>query len=391
MSARGDRRGGLVRVLHVISGGMFGGGQRVVADLLEYFSRSGTVDARLCLLQRDEKRFSAFDHEVIAYSGNYRNPWVAFPVARELTKLIRRLKPDIVHSHGYDAELIAALACGWAKVVHISHLHDTPEWIRSPKLKHKLRRLVTRVITREAGTYWIACAEAVRQLAVAQLKFPRHRTFTVRNCVRSELFARLPIKDETFDGETPCIVGSVGRLARNKGFELLIQVVHRLIGEGLNLRLLIAGDGPERERLQRFIDDRPGKNRMSLVGWVEPIVTFYRGLSLFCLPSLSGEGLPLVILEAMAAGLPVVSTDVMGASEIVVEGQTGLLVPPGDVQALRGAILRLYQDRALRARLAHRARAFVVENHSMENMIGQLEKIYSALLDGARSRRSQHS
>lgn len=362
-------------VLHVISGGMFGGGQKVVADLIENLPKAGNIRVELCLLQADNEHFSSFPRTIVGYAGNYRNPWITIPAARRLAIVIREVKPDIVHSHGYDAELISAFACGWTGSLHISHLHDTPQWVRSCKARHRLRRLYVRAITTWAKSYWIACAEAVRQLAINRLRYSPDRIFTVRNCIATESFTHLPIEKEKSWQDGPFTIGSVGRLAKTKGFQYLIQAIHCLVEEGVNIKLMIAGDGPDREYFKRLIDNGVGRDAMTLLGWVHPISKLYSEIDVFCLPS-SSEGLPLVILEAMASGLPVIATDVMGSCEVVQNGQTGILVPPEDVESLRLAILSLYNDPRGRVQMAHRARQFVLENHRLENMLREISAVY---------------
>jgi len=368
-----------IRVLHVISGGMFGGGQRLVLDLIETLSQLGDVLPSLCLLQRDHPNFAKIDHDVIPYTGNYRNPWVALPAARKLSGVIQKSGAQIVHTHGYDAELIGALACGATKVIHVSHLHDTPAWVRSTKFKHRLRRFCTKAITSWAHSFWIACADAVKNLAIAQFGYPPARIFAVRNCIRTEPFAVLPAKDKDFNEQNSCTIGAVGRLAKTKGLHVLIHAVHQLVKEGFNIKLNIAGDGPERKYLQRLAEDGPAKDRVTFLGWIQPIAEFYSQIDVFCLSSSSSEGLPLVILEAMASGLPVIATDVMGTREVVLNGRTGLLVPPESLEALRDAIARIYHDRTWRVFLATEGRQFVLNNHDMVHMANQVYEIYRLL------------
>jgi glycosyltransferase involved in cell wall biosynthesis len=164
----------------------------------------------------------------------------------------------------------------------------------------------------------------------------------------------------------------VGRLVRRKGVDVLLEA----LGEADGVELVVVGDGPERRRLQRRAGDLP----VRFVGEQprEAVVHEMRRAQALVLPSLHGEGLPNVILEAMACGLPVVASDNGGIPEIVRDGETGLLVPSGDASALALAVRRLLADDALRERLRAGGRE-VAAQHDWPGVVRSVEEVLTRL------------
>lgn len=371
------------RILHVISGRMFGGGQRVVQDLMRVLPTLGNLDVSLCLLGQKGDFFAEFRPYVASYNGNYRNPISAWRSARSLRSVLLELKPDIVHTHGYDAELIGALAVRALPTRHISHIHDTPQWVASPRFKHRVRRFITRVILRSAGTRWISCSEATREYVCCHLGFPKNAVHTVRNGIDVKRFS--PGVDESSKrrtAEAPFVVGTAARLAPNKGIEYLIRAVAALHNEGEDLILRIAGEGPLKQNLLELASSLGVTPYVQFLGLVNDMPAFYRGLDVFVLPSL-GEGLPLTVLEAMATGLPVIATPVMGIVEVIRDGVDGILVPPRNVEGLRSAIQRLAEDSLMLEMLGKNARLHIERQFALERVAGEVWGIYREFLGGA--------
>ncbi len=168
----------------------------------------------------------------------------------------------------------------------------------------------------------------------------------------------------------------LGRLVYRKGQRDLLQAVARLEG----VELTIAGEGPERERLEALAESLAISGRVTFTGVVgqDEALWLYREADIFCLPSLS-EGLPAVLIEAMACGLPVVTTRVDAIPELVSDEVDGLLVPPGDPEALAAALHRLSRDQKLRVRLGTAAGETIAERHDVERNTAQLVELLRPL------------
>ncbi len=170
----------------------------------------------------------------------------------------------------------------------------------------------------------------------------------------------------------------VGRLTPAKGQHLLIEAVERLTAQGRSVRLHLVGSGPDEESL-RIHTARTGlTNRVVFEGAVnqDRIRTLYAVADLFCIPSFA-EGLPVVLMEAMAMEIPCITTYITGIPELIRDGIDGLLVPPSDVEALVDALAKLIDDEPLRLRLARGGRARVLEKHDLRRNVERLAQIFA--------------
>jgi glycosyltransferase involved in cell wall biosynthesis len=183
----------------------------------------------------------------------------------------------------------------------------------------------------------------------------------------------------------PCII-AVGRLVETKGFHVLVEACARLRDRGLPCQCLIIGDGPEAGRLKNLVNDFGVTDRVVLKGKLSPaeLMPYYRRADVLAMPSCvrnqDADGLPNVLTEAMAMGIPVVATRVSGIPELVVDGVTGLLVAPDDAAALAEALARLLRDQDMARRLARAGRDLVVSQYSGETSARQLRGLFAAAI-----------
>jgi glycosyltransferase involved in cell wall biosynthesis len=193
------------------------------------------------------------------------------------------------------------------------------------------------------------------------------------------------IGPDGFSGPDVCVIGTVGRMATVKDQSTLARAFIALLSHHPSLRghvrLVIAGDGPLRADCVRLFSEAGVTDEVWMPGERDDVPALMRGMDLFVLPSLA-EGISNTILEAMATGLPVMATRVGGNAELVVEGETGTLVPPSDPEALAGALGSYVQDpkRVLREGLAGRAR--VEREFSLEVMVAQYASLYNQVREG---------
>lgn len=243
-------------------------------------------------------------------------------------------------------------------------------WIRGGDYyfmkEHRLKRRMIRRVLDDSLT--LTVSDGVIDDVLEE--FPDAKLRSIHNGV--------DIPDDTADGDE---IVFVGRLKEQKGVHVLIEAVR-----GLDERLLIVGDGPERDRLERTV----GKTDVeaTFVGEVPPeeVEQYLRRGKLFVLPSVRGEGgSPNAMLEAMAVGLPVVVTRTGGMIDAVESENVGFLVEPGDVDALRDRIQRLCSDEQLRQDMATNAREYVHRTHGWETIIEQLTDVYEEVIAEQRS------
>jgi glycosyltransferase involved in cell wall biosynthesis len=170
-------------------------------------------------------------------------------------------------------------------------------------------------------------------------------------------------------------IGAVGRLSPEKGLEVLVEAMRSVP----RCRLVLVGDGPERAKLEELVGTLDLGARVNFAGWVDPPWTATWAFDVLAMPSFM-EGFPLVIVEAMLAGIPVVASAVGGIPEIVVEGETGLLVPPNDVEALADSLRRIVEDAGLRAKIAVQCRSAALEHFTARTMAANFEALYGDIM-----------
>jgi glycosyltransferase involved in cell wall biosynthesis len=192
-------------------------------------------------------------------------------------------------------------------------------------------------------------------------------------CVRSESV----LERHSLRGRTP-ILGCIGRLSREKGQDILCEAIVKLSEKIPSACLLLIGSGPEQGVLQEKY--RRYSDRIIFVGHVTNVRDYLSVIDLHVLPSLT-EGLPNVVLEAACMGIPTVATAVGGTPECVVDGETGILVPPGDSTQLTEAILRVVSDDELKKTLGLNAARYVTEQFSFEHRVAKITSLYDGLFE----------
>jgi glycosyltransferase involved in cell wall biosynthesis len=367
-----------VRVLQVISGLFYGGGQRVVLDLLDQLPTSNSVDVQLCCLG-DHAGSPLAPHAAVTipYNGRYNHPAVLWKAAWELRHLLKQNRFDFVHTHGVDADLIGATALYGLDAKHLCHLHITPPDRRSETWKAAIRRRAFRFLTARKQSHFIAVSDFVRRQMIAYYDLNPNTITTVRNGVNLGEFGVTDLAKHKSDNFT---VGTAARLGPMKGLEYLIDAVASLGNAGTPCELRIAGTGSHRQALEQLATKLGVAERVHFLGHVADMSRFYQELDVFVLPSLS-EGLPLVVLESMAAGTPVVATNIAGTPEVLRDGVEGCLVPPASSDALSVALQRLAADHSNRDRLAAAGRARVHAEFGTDRVAREIANVYRRLMN----------
>ncbi len=289
----------------------------------------------------------------------------------QLFRTFRRQRPDIVHTHAWGTLVegyVAARLAGVPIVMHGEHgtLQLTSSQVRVQRwIWSRVDRLLS-VSSRLAERM----AEAVG--------IPLGSITVVRNGVDLSRFGGMPREEARHAlgvSDDRVLVGHAGRLVEVKDQAALVEAAARVKAEGRRLRVLIAGDGPLRGALEARIAALGVGDVVELVGHRGDVERFFAALDVYVLCSRS-EGMPNTILEAMAAGVPVVSTRVGGADELVVDGETGLLVPPARPELLAEAIGRLAAEPERRQAMGQAGRVRATEAFSLAAMVGGYEAVY---------------
>lgn len=321
-----------INVLQVVLSLRVGGLERVVVDLVNHAS----PEFRLVVCCLEEN--GAWVNEVPRVIVLDKRPGVDWSLFRKIVRLARAEKTDVIHTHNSTAHFYGAIAGKLAgvKVLHTEH---------GVNIGHEARYRRLNRLAAPFTDFTVAVSPQMPSVPV------------VPNGIRVKNFAR----PRTAAGKR---IGSVGRLVREKNYPLLIRAVAGIPGA----ELVLVGDGPLRSEL----------TDVQLLGARSDVPELLAGFDVFVLSS-STEGMSIALLEAMAAGCPIVVTAVGGNTELIQHEVTGLVVPPDDEAALRSAIERLLDDRALAQRLGDAARKVADERYSVETMTQRYEELWRQL------------
>ena len=232
----------------------------------------------------------------------------------------------------------------------------------------------------------IAVSGGIRNLLIAG-GLQGERIAVIHSAVDLGRFLVLPERDKSREslGYAPSdfVVGAIGHLAEHKGHAVLLEAARLLAPEHPSLRFLFVGRGEQEEDLVRRIRTFGLGSTVRLAGFAEEVAEVLSALDALAFPSLSGEGSPAVLKEAMACGIPIIASRTSGVEEVVRDGTEGILVPPGDAAALAKAILRIASERAMRIEFGRHGRERARE-FGAESMVAATESVYRDVLGGSR-------
>jgi glycosyltransferase involved in cell wall biosynthesis len=303
-------------------------------------------------------------------------------VVPALGDLIRRERVDLVHSHLYHANLYGRLAARKAGVPAVVSIHNT---YGKPKLH---RRIINWYLGRHTAAI-IVGSEDIRRDVERYDHVPASRIQVIPNCVdltrsvstlsKSEARARLGLAQHDL------VIGTIGRLEKQKGHRYLIEALALLRRRGIAARLLLAGEGRERLALEALVAGHGLDEQVMLLGTRSDLGDLFRAMDIFVMPSLR-EGLSLVMLSAMAAGLPVVATSVGGVSQVLCNDEYGFTVPAGNAAALADKIAECLPNLPAAVAKGIKGARHVRDNYGDEAMVRRVEAVYErALQTGASS------
>ena len=297
----------------------------------------------------------------------------------DLVGLIREQRIDLLHLAGMKGMLLGRIASRLTGRPAIVHFHDgLPPWPRFLQ-----RRLAP-------GTQWaLAVCEPVRQVAIRDYALPPDLVEVLHNGIAIEKFARIDenhrsrVRSELRFAESALVIGMFGRLSWEKGQDVLLRAMPKIVGRCQEAKLLVVGDGPTRSQCERLCSSLNLRVAVHFTGHRKDVAALLSAVDVVAVPSVWEEPLPYVAVEALCAGRPVVAFGVGGIPEIVIDGETGFLVPKGDVDALADALVRLLEDPALRKRLAEGGRQHA-QNFTVNHHVQRLTQIYRMLTRGER-------
>ncbi|HUT53320.1 MAG TPA: glycosyltransferase [bacterium] len=381
---------GPIRITHLITDSGTGGAEKILYELVRRLDPE-RYQSRVIVMKQPgrtaqmlvESGVPVLSLKLPARTGAAY--FLKMPLA--FFKLLRELKserPHVLHCWLFQANLLGRLAARLTGVpANISGLR-VAEMERTGQ--YGPDRWSAGLVTRYA-----AVCEAVAAHYREKLGLAAERIAVVRNGIDPVPFAEADpgaLKRELGIAEGSRVIGALGRLHRQKGLDTLVRAMPALLGRFPDLVLVIAGDGPERDRLGRLAESEGVAGSVKFPGEWHRAPEFMAALDVFVLPS-RWEGMPNALLEAMAAGVPAVASRVGGVAEIMagggpggpVAGETGIMIEPEDARALARAVSALLEDEKRRTAMGSSARRRARSEFSLDQMVRGYEALYKSLLE----------
>ena len=357
-------------IVHVLSSFGVGGQERVALDLaIGQRARGHTVSVISLAPPPDGAMADEFREHGITVERVAKHDGFDPRLVQRLATRLRALGANVVHTHNPLPLIYGAPAARLAGAAAIHTKHGVNPGTTASRVMRRLAARLTHA--------FVAVSDKTAAQAREQHDAPIARMYTIANGIRldryhPDLEARAAARVELGLGDA-WVIGTVGRLDTYKNQALLVRAAAPLLSS--SVRLVIVGDGPQRDEVEAEVARLPDPRWVVLTGARMDVPRILPAFDVFALSSRT-EGLPLVVPEAMAAGLPVVTTAVGGLPSVVDDGSTGLLVPV-EQGALHGALARLADDRALARDMGANARAAALDRYSSERMVEAYLDLYA--------------
>lgn len=313
-----------------------------------------------------------------------RGPW-DWRVISQYLSLCRRERVAIWHGHDYKSNALGLLVRRFWPMRLVTTVHG---WVKQTRRTPLYYRIDEICLPRYEA---VVCVSEDLHSQALQAGVKAERCVLVENAIDLKDYTRqtsgLVAKEREQLKPDRLVFGAVGRLSAEKGFDLLIRAAHRLVQGGLDIQVVIVGEGDAEPQLRILIRELGLEDRVRLPGYRADPRPIYEAMDVYVLSSIR-EGLPNVVLEAMAMETPVIATRIAGVPRVIQDGGNGLLINSGSVDELAAAMGRLARDPEERARLAAAARKTVVERYSFATRMEKIRALYDKLLsqrNGARS------
>lgn len=366
-----------MNILQLSSSRGFFGAESVILQLSMGLKRMENVYPTIVILEREneinldfKKRCEENGIETVVLKCEGR---IDFRSLNCLRKLVKRNEIKIIHSHGYKANLYSNLTSWGMSNIKVATCHN---WLGN-SAKMRLYKKVDLLSLRRFDKV-IAVSDTIKEI-ILKSGIRREKVAKIRNGIFLEPFEK---KMSKTDGkrrlgltDNAVVIGTVGRISEEKGHRYLLDIAGSIIHKFPESIFLIVGDGPLRDELAR----KYRHPSIIFTGIRNDLPQLYFAMDIFTLPSMT-EGLPMALLEAMAANLPVIASRVGEIPEVIDNGKDGILIDPGDSAGLRQSILRLMTQKEERCRFGINAHKKIKEQYSSERMASEYMDEYSKLI-----------
>jgi sugar transferase (PEP-CTERM/EpsH1 system associated) len=364
-----------IKVLHILHAFSHGGLENGIVNIIN--GSPPDIEHELCLLTTADEFIDRLRKPVRSYQLRKR-PGNSLRTILDLRRFIRQSGANIVHTRNWGAfdGVIAACLCPGIALLHGEHGRDISDTQGRNRRRNLLRCLFSARVSR-----FTTVSEDLQLWLSERVGIPKRKIVLIRNGVDLELYRPrrdIELRRELGVSEQEFVVGAVGRLDPVKNYAGLIRSFAALAKEFQDCRLLIVGDGPERQALETLIRDL-GMNPLSILkGYRSDVDRFYGVFDVFVLNSYA-EGMSNTLLEAMASGLPIIATSVGASADLISDGNRGKLIATGDEAQLTTALRDYRISATLRHRHALEARCYVEQNCSLSQMVTRYVDLYLSI------------
>ncbi len=373
----------MLKIGYIINSLGYGGVEKYVVDLVNHIDKEKFIPIIFCLQQKGPLRDSIKRKMTIYEIGKRKGNDPILPI--RLGRLFRQEDIAIVHSNNWStfAESVVARWIARAPVmVHIQHGLEMNDAEAKSKIKRYKRNRIRQILSHFTDQI-VVVSNATKEFVCGEWGTSEKKVRLVYNGVDLSYHKNVGkdkrnIRNQLGIEKDDLIIGSVGRLMRVKNYTCLIKAFGRVSANTRKVKLLIIGDGPEREELTSLIRELNLGDQTILLGHRPDVKELLTAMDIFVLSSIS-EGVSIALLEAMACSLPIVATNVGGNPEVIETNKSGLLANSNDPEALSSAIDMLIADPARRKDLGKNARVRVEERFALRRMVDDYERLYLKL------------
>lgn len=368
-------------VVHLVYRLDFGGLETLLVETINRMPANKYRHAIVCLTDFTDFAKKILRDDVRIYAL-HKSPGLAFGVHIEVWRLLKTIKPAILHTYNLSTieYTFAAFLAGVQVRIHAEHGRDAND----PEGKNWKHNMLRRLLTPCVDAF-VPVSRDLEEWLATVIKVPARKNILINNGVDLERFtgkSPFVVDESTSTAALPFVIGTVGRVQDVKNHMALLDafllLCEQLPTKKSYLRLVIVGDGPLLSALRAKVNALNMDEQVWFPGMRVDIPELMKTFTVFAISSLA-EGTPVVLLEAMATGLPIVSTKVGGIPDLVQNNVSGTLVPNGDVPALATALKHYVENRDLLALHGAAGRKFVEEKYSIDAMISNYAALYDKL------------
>jgi starch synthase (maltosyl-transferring) len=369
-----------IAILYLITSTNVGGTEKALLELIRYIDRK-EFTVYVCSVKKPGTFARALADEAdgffslnLSEGGGISAIANFIPAVLRLIQLIRAVSPSILHCFLFRANILGRIA---GRIARVPVIISSIRVIEARRAKHLIDRLTSPLVT-----HYLAVSQAVRNHTIRHVKISPSKIVTIYNGIKpTGAGTTKPVWRNTLSLDADAVLlGLIGRFHKQKGHTVLLTALRLVLAQAANTHLVFCGEGEEEARLKVRAQDLGVTEHVHFVGLVENAYQMLSQIDIVVVPSL-WEGMPNVVLEAMAAGRPVVASNIAGLDEVVVAGETGLLFKPGDPHGLADALLKLIQDPSLAKRMGRAGYELVQQKFQIRTTVEQTTNFYRAVLN----------